>query len=70
MPGMKTMTDDEFWRRSVDKRIREHYEEEKDRARLDIEPSVNEYQLAREHGEYKQGGVREDYANAGDLAGG
>lgn len=71
MPGMQmNMTDDEFWRRSVDKRLREHFEEESERARLDIEPSLNEYQLAEQHGEKHSWGARDDFANASDIAGG
>jgi len=71
MPGTQmNMTDDEFWRRSVDKRIREHFEEESERARLDIEPSLNDYQLAEEQGEKHSWGVQEGYADASDIAGG
>jgi hypothetical protein len=71
VPGTQmNMTDDEFWRRSVDKRIREHFEEESERARLDIEPSLNDYQLAEEHGEKHSWGTNEGYADAGDIAGG
>jgi hypothetical protein len=67
MPGTQmNMTDDEMWRRSV----REHFEEESERARLDIEPSLNEYQIAAEHGERHSLGAREDIADASDLAGG
>ncbi len=71
MPGMKTnMTDDEFWRRSVERRIREHFDEECERARLDLEPSLNEYQIAEELGEKHSWGVYENCADAGDVAGG
>jgi hypothetical protein len=71
MPGTNTnMTDDQFWRRSVDKRIREHFEEESERARLDIEPSLNDYQIAEEQGEKHSWGVYENCADAGDIAGG
>jgi hypothetical protein len=59
-----------MWRRSVEKRIREHFEEESERARLDIEPSLNEYQIAAEHGETHSLSPREDIADASDLAGG
>jgi hypothetical protein len=71
MPGTQmNMTDDEMWRRGVEKRVREHFEEESERARLDIEPSLNEYQIAAEHGERHSLDAREDIADASDLAGG
>jgi hypothetical protein len=71
LPGTHVnMTDDEFWRRSVETRLREHFEEESERARLDIEPSLNDYQIAEERGERHILRAPEDLADAGDLAGG
>ncbi len=71
MPGTQiSTTDDEFWRRSVERRVREHFEEESERARLDIEPSLNDYQIAEEQGERHSWGVNDSYADASDVAGG
>ena len=68
---MVSTTDDEFWRRSVERHLREHFAEESERSRLDIEPSPNEYQMAEEHGERHGAGQVSGYiADAGDLAGG
>lgn len=73
MPGtnMLSTTDDEFWRRCVDRRMRDHYEEESERARLDIEPVLNGYQMAEEQGDkHSHGQIPSEIADAGDLAGG
>ncbi len=69
-PQFGSMTDDEFWRRSVERRVREHYEEESERARLDIEPSANEFKRAEEEGQHSETRPSSDIADASDVAGG
>jgi hypothetical protein len=69
-PPFGSMTDDEFWRRGVEKRVREHYEEESERARLDIEPSANEYKKAEEEGDHHPRQAPSEIADASDIAGG